>query len=54
MERVHFKELKENLWLIEFSVGNNKRRVIEGQPWLFDCSLLVLQYFDGNTPPLQI
>jgi hypothetical protein len=30
MEKVHFKELKENLWLIEFSVGNNKRRLMEG------------------------
>jgi hypothetical protein len=52
--RVVFKELQENMGLFEFSEGDVKRRVLDGRPWLFDRSLIVLQDFDGTTQPGQL
>jgi hypothetical protein len=49
-----FKELQENLWLIEFSDGRDKQRVLAGRPWLFDKHLVVLKVFDEMTPPTQM
>jgi hypothetical protein len=54
IEAVAFKELHDNLWLLEFSNMTDKRRVKEGHPWLFDCSVLVLKKIDENIPPLQM
>lgn len=51
MGRVVFKELQENLWLFEFSDNEDKRRVMEGRSWSFDRHILVLNEFDGTTPP---
>ncbi|GLT62155.1 hypothetical protein SLA2020_348130 [Shorea laevis] len=51
---VIFKEVQDHLWIIEFSDGNDKDKVLSGRPWLFDRSLLVLHDFDGITPPSQI
>jgi len=60
---VLFKELHENIWLIEFSTEADKRRVMEGRPWLFDKSVLVLKevvesiplvQMDFSTPPFWI
>jgi hypothetical protein len=51
---VKFKELKDNMWLVEFSDDGDKRRVLEGRPWSFDRQILVLNEFDGITPPSQL
>jgi hypothetical protein len=51
VETVTFKEIQDNLWLLEFSNREDKGRVLEGRPWLFDRSLLVLKEIDENTPP---
>lgn len=48
--KIGFNEIEEKLWLIEFSEEQNKRRVWEGRPWLFDGNLIVLQDFDEITP----
>lgn len=45
-----FKELDENLWLIEFSIEGDKRHVLEGWPWLFDRSVLVLKEVEESIP----
>lgn len=50
---VFFKEIQENLWLFEFSDDNDKRRVLEGRPWSYDRTLLILNEFDGKTPRLE-
>jgi hypothetical protein len=50
-EAVTFKEIQDNLWLLEFPNREDKGRVLEGRPWLFDRSLLVLKEIDENTPP---
>lgn len=52
--RVVFKELQENLWLFEFSDGEDKRRVMEGRPWSFDRHMMVLNEFDGKPSPPQM
>ncbi|XP_059429320.1 uncharacterized protein LOC132163147 [Corylus avellana] len=51
---VKFKELRENTWLFEFNDDVDKRRVLDGRPWSFDGQILVLNEFDGNTPPSQL
>lgn len=40
--QVTFQEVQENLWIFEFSNLYDKRRVMEGRPWLFDRYILVL------------
>lgn len=49
-----FREVQDNLWLIEFADGEDKRRVLEGRPWSFEHKILVLQDFDGKTTPAQM
>jgi hypothetical protein len=51
---VAFKELDVNLWLIEFSNGDDKRRVLEGRPWLFDRNILVLKEVVEDVAPVQM
>jgi hypothetical protein len=51
---VNFKELYDNLWLLEFANESNKRRVQNGRPWLFDCCVLVLKELVESIPPLQM
>jgi hypothetical protein len=33
---VTFKELLDNVWLFEFTDGEDKRRILEGRLWSFD------------------
>lgn len=51
---VLFKEVLDNVWVFEFEEIADKRRVLEGRPWSFDRQILVLQEFDGTTPPSQL
>jgi hypothetical protein len=52
--KVVFKELQDNMWLIEFASEADKRRVLEGCPWLFDRSVLILKEVEENIPPAQM
>jgi hypothetical protein len=54
MESVVFKELQDNLWLFEFADIEDKERVLAGRPWTFDRQILVINEFDGKTPPSQM
>jgi hypothetical protein len=54
MGRVFFKEIQDNLWLFEFTEDSDKRRVLEGQLWSYDRTLLILNEFNGKTPPSQM
>ncbi|XP_059458343.1 uncharacterized protein LOC132187940 [Corylus avellana] len=51
VRRVVFKEILENIWLFEFEIEADKRRVMEGRPWSFDRQILVLNEFDGSISP---
>jgi hypothetical protein len=51
---VKFRDLKDNMWLFEFADQVDKKRVMEGRPWSYDRQILVLNEFDGSTPPSQL
>ena len=51
---VKIKELQDSLWLFEFSDVVDKNRIMEGRPWSYDRKILVLNEFDGRTPPSQM
>ncbi|XP_062145994.1 uncharacterized protein LOC133853965 [Alnus glutinosa] len=51
---VTFKEIHDNLWLLEFANESDRRRIKEGKPWLFDRSVLVLKEVDDSTSLLQM
>jgi hypothetical protein len=54
LDSVAFKEIHDNLWLIEFSNESDKNRVKDGRPWLFDRSVLVLKEVEESIPPTQM
>jgi hypothetical protein len=49
-----FKELQDHIWLFEFSEEKDKKRVLEGQPWSYDRTILVLNDFDVKIAPSQM
>ena len=51
---VKFKELRDNIWLFEFSNEADKRRILKGRPWTFDKQMLVINEYDGNILPSQL
>lgn len=54
MGSVFFKEIQENLWLFEFSDDNDRHRVLEGRPWSYDRTILIMIEFDAKTPLSQM
>jgi hypothetical protein len=48
---VFFNEILDNLWLFEFLEEENLRRVLDGRPWSYDRTILVLNEFDSKTLP---
>jgi hypothetical protein len=48
-ETFSFKILGENLFLVEFMNATDKKRVLEGRPWVFDGNLFLIEDFDGST-----
>jgi hypothetical protein len=42
------------LFLVEFTNEGDKRRVLEGRPWVFEGSLFLPEDFDGCTSPSDI
>jgi hypothetical protein len=51
---VYFNEIQPNLWLFEFTEEADKKQVLDGRPWSYDPTILVLNDFDGKTPPSQM
>jgi hypothetical protein len=43
----NFKVLGDNLFLIEFENAKDKKRVLEGRPWVFEGNLFLVEDFDG-------
>jgi hypothetical protein len=52
--RIKYKDLRDNIWLFEFTDEAEKRRILEGRPWTYDRQMLVLNEYDGRTPPSQL
>jgi hypothetical protein len=51
---VIFKELRDNMWLLDFASESDKLRVKDGRPWLFDRCVLVLKEMDNGVALLQM
>lgn len=45
-----FHEICLNTFLIKFAWMEDKFRVLNGRPWLFDSSIFSLKLFDGCIP----
>jgi hypothetical protein len=52
-ENFSFKILGDNLFLVEFEKFSDKKRVLEGRPWVFEGSLFLVEDFDGSKTPSQ-
>jgi len=54
LEEAVFKEIHDNVWLLEFSHESDMRQVLDGRPWLFDRHVLVLKEVVEGVSPLQM
>jgi hypothetical protein len=54
IDGIYFKEILDNLWIFEFEKDTDRRRVLDGRPWSYDRTLLVLNEVDGRVPPSQM
>ncbi|XP_059428666.1 uncharacterized protein LOC132162443 [Corylus avellana] len=50
-ETPSFKVLGDNLFLVEFVNDRDKKRVLEGRPWVFEENLFGVEEYDGLTSP---
>ncbi|XP_059450945.1 uncharacterized protein LOC132181722 [Corylus avellana] len=48
-----FQVLGENLFLVEFTNVGDKKRILEGRPWVFEGSLFLLEDFDRLSSPSE-
>jgi hypothetical protein len=51
---IFFKEIFDNLWLFEFAEDSDRRKVLEGRPWSYDRTILIIEELDGQKPPSQM
>lgn len=50
----HFKTVAPNLFVISFACLEDKNRVMNGRPWLFDSYLFNLKPFNGHIQPSRM
>jgi len=46
-----YKEIQDNLWVFEFEDDNDRRRVLEGRPWSYDRTILIIEELEGKKCP---
>jgi hypothetical protein len=46
-----FKEIQDNLWVFEFEDDSDRRKVLEGRPWSYDRTILLIDELEGSKPP---
>nr|POE53954.1 hypothetical protein CFP56_53456 [Quercus suber] len=51
---VQIYEIDEDLFLVEFGDGKDKKRVIEMCPWSYEKQLVLIQDFEGELTPKEI
>jgi hypothetical protein len=54
MGMVTFNVIGENLFMAEFEYEEDKTRILESRPWIFDGDLVALADFDGLTSPEEL
>ena len=51
---VQISEVDDELFLVEFSDGKDKKKVLDMCPWSYEKQLVLLQEFDGELSPKEI
>ena len=51
---VQISEVEDELFLVEFSDGKDKKKVLDMCPWSYEKQLVLLQEFDGVLSPKEI
>ena len=51
---VQISEIDEDLFLVEFKDGKDKKRAIEMCPWSYEKQLVLIQDFEGEHTPKEI
>ena len=47
-------EIEDDMFLVEFGDGRDKKRIMEMCPWSFEKQLILLQDFEGELVPKEI
>ncbi|XP_030940140.1 uncharacterized protein LOC115965077 [Quercus lobata] len=51
---VQINEVEDELYLVEFGDGRDKKRILEMCPWTYEKSLILLKEFEGEQVPKDI
>lgn len=51
---VQINEVEDEIYLVEFGDGSDKRRIMEMSPWTYEKSLVLLKEFKGKQVPKDI
>ena len=51
---VQISEVEKDLFLVEFSDGKDKKKVLDMCPWSYEKQLVLIQEFDGELTPKEI
>jgi hypothetical protein len=51
---IFFKEINDNLWLFEFEEEGDRDKVLEGRPWSYDRTILIIDELVEKKPPSQL
>ena len=53
-QRITNFEIEEDLFLVEFGDGRDKKKVMEMCPWSYEKQLILMQKFEGEMVPKEI
>lgn len=53
-KKVQINEVDDELYLVEFGDGRNKKKVMEMCPWSYEKQLILLKEFEGEQAPKDI
>ncbi|KAK7860837.1 hypothetical protein CFP56_029225 [Quercus suber] len=47
-------EIKDEMFMVEFGDGKNKKKVLKMSPWSYEKQLILLHDFEGEQAPKEI
>ena len=51
---VQISEIEEDLFLVEFGDGKDKKKLLDMCPWSYEKQLFLIQEFEGELTPKEI
>ncbi|XP_065628224.1 uncharacterized protein At4g02000-like [Quercus suber] len=51
---LQISEIEDDMFLVEFGDGRDKKRIMEMSPWSFEKQLILMQDFEGELVPKEI